>query len=667
MLTSMNSRTVFAATVAALTLAVPGLAWSEGQTAVSPTGLAGEAVADEGQARISTQGGLPGKGPGKAAMGAGKPGGNRLQFPQTRAIYDPAGGRKGRNVARPDMPLCSNWQGGPKGTLLPAGGGDGPLPPPGQHGMIALGFSEACDGGEGLLKFSSRGDGFFAEGTIYREDIGTYTAPDGTRVVNDRERQTYRIAAGWIGQDGSFLSFGTRRVERDKVLFQGIGPGSDTRKFDVEGYDLAGKIMLDGDFASQLRFKINHNQIDKITDNFTYRTVAAEQKVETVLDGTSVNAMAAIDGGDAGFKWTLGLDYASDQRDADKFRGATLAPYSTNFADAKVAVTGLTADGTWAFGTGRRLLAGLRVEHVDASLGDMDRSFAAPTPRQLLQQTYGYTGNGKTTETNFGAKLRFEQDLSDNRGLWFAGLSYTPRTADPRERYFTGYSGVLEKIWIGNPDLDPERHVMLELGGGMRSGPWTLAGRAYADWARDFIIGDRARGQAGILVSDNRNIYRNVDAFIGGLEGAATYEWKNGVYAGAEIWLTYGQNTTDDRAIAQIPPAEAALKLGWKGGQVLFEGTWHLVASQSRLDDDISTGSGADGNGSGGALGAGYGTLDLAANWTPRKNTSFSVGVENVFDKAYVPLIERGDTDNPFLFNPTAPGRSLWARAIIRF
>ncbi|MBN2631149.1 MAG: TonB-dependent receptor [Rhodobacteraceae bacterium] len=666
MLTKLNSRPIFTATVAAITLAVPGLAWSEGQTAVSLTGLDAEAVADAGQARISTQGGSPEKGPGKTVMKADKPGEKKPVAPQTRAIYDPAGGRKGRNVARLDMPLCSNWQGGPKGTLLPAGAGDGPLPRPGQHGMIALGFSEACERGEGLLKFSSRGESFFAEGTIHTEDIGTYTAPDGTRVVNDRDRQTYKIAAGWIGEDGSFLSFATRRMQRDKILFQGVGPGSDTRKFDVEGYDLVGKIMLDGDLASQLRFKISHNQIDKITDNFTYRPVSG-QKAKTILDGTSANAMAAIDGGGAGFKWTLGFDYDLDQRNADKFRGAALAPYSTDFADAKIAVTGLTADGTWTLGAGRRLLAGLRVEHVDASLDDMDRSFATPTPRQLLQDTYGYTGNGKTTETNFAAKLRFEQDLSGNRSQWFAGLSYTPRTADPRERYFTGYSGDPLKMWIGNPDLDPERHLMLELGGGMRSGPWTLASRAYADWAEDFIIGDRARGQAGILVDDDRNIYRNVDAFIGGLEGSAIYEWKNGFYAGAEIWLTYGQNTTDNRAIAQIPPAEAALKLGWKGEQVSLGGTWHLVSSQPRLDDDIFTGSGSDGDGYGGALGAGYGTLDLAANWTPRKDMTFGVGIENVFDKTYVPLIERGDTDNPFLFNPTAPGRSLWAKAIIRF
>ncbi|WP_132696645.1 TonB-dependent receptor domain-containing protein [Rhodovulum steppense] len=650
-------------TVAAFALGAPGhVRAGDNGAAVAPSSIAG--VGTDGRTLdIVTRGARPGKD-------------QKPQTRQTRAIYDPAGGQDGRNLPRPDLPLCANWRGGPRGTLLPAGPGGSGLPQPGRHGLIGLGYSKACERTEAVLQFSTRGDRFFARGTIYSEDVGAYRAPEGPLVRSDRERLSYSLGAGLVGRNGSFLSFDARRLERDRILFQGNATGADTRRFDVEGYDLAGTYVLDGSGATRLRVEGRFNRIDRINDNFSFRGPPPTRS-EVRLDRETVDVLAVIDGGGAGFIWTLGIEYASDQRDGTRYQGPALTPQSPNYADARVASTALTAEGTWTLAPESRLKTGLRLDHVDARLGDIDRSGmltgggATPTPRQMFAATYGYGGEGRKSETNLGAGLRFERDFNGQQGQLFAGLTYTPRTADPRERYLTSFTPAtapqIFSTWIGNPDLDPERHAMLEVGGNTSRGPWTLAGRAYADWVEDFILWDRARGQAGVTRADNVNIYRNVDAFIAGLEAKATYRWDNGVWAGAEVWLTHGENTTDNRPIAQIPPAEAALKLGWKGKTISVEGTWHLVAKQSRLDNDFVTGSGADGDGRGGALAAGYGSLDLAANWSPRPNTILSLGVANVFDKDYIQLIERMDIDDPFKINPTAPGRSLWAGATIRF
>lgn len=583
------------------------------------------------------------------------------RIPATKAIYDPAGGSGARNLPRFDQPLCLNWRGGPKGTLLPSDMTAPALPMPGKHGVIGLGYSSACDRSEALLSFSNRGDHAFVRGTIYSENKTGYTAADGSSVQNGSERLGISVGGGFFRPDGSFLSLDLRRMQRDKVRF--AGASADTRLLEVSRADLAGKYVFDGGAINQLRFKATILDINKINDNFTYRT-PAPQPLEVHVNRKTANIGLALDGGGGTFKWTLGAHYASDERDATRYMGPLLLSQSPNFADAKVAVTSLTADGTWALAHDQRIKAGLQFDYVDASLGGMDRTVTmpVPTPRQVFMATYGYAGTGSETESNIGGSLRYERDLADKTGLFFAGLSRKIRTADPRERYFTSIVGTPAGMWIGNPNLKPEKHHMLELGAGWKTGPWELAGRVYADYVDDFILWDRARGQAGVVAADGRNIFRNVDAFIGGVEASATYKFGNGFWAGGDIWLTRGENQTDHRAIGQIPAAEAALKLGWGNDTFSAQSRLRLVSASSRLDDNLTSGSGVDGAGL-----SGYGLLDVSATWKPKPNVAINFGIENILDKTYTPLIERSDIASPTMVSTTGSGRSVWVNATFKF
>lgn len=588
------------------------------------------------------------------------------RIPTTTSIYDPSGGEMGRNMRRFDQPLCMNWRGGPKGTLVPSDRTPPAVPPmPGMHGMVGLGFSGACDRGEAFLSFSNRGENAFVRGMVYSENKSGYTAPDGDFVETSSDRLAYSFGAGVFRPDGSFLSLDLRRMERDKVRF--AGAPIDTTNLDVSRADLAGKLVFDTGVFNQLRFSARLMDIDKTNDNFTYRTPPMQVEVQVERKTTDIGV--ALDGGGGGFKWTLGVGYASDERDATRYMGPALVSQSPNFADASVAITSLNADGTWALSPDRRVKAGMRIDYVDASLGGMDRTVAmpTPTPRQVFGATYGYTGSGRESETNISGSVRFEQDMADKMGMFFVGLSREVRSANPRERYFTSISGAPFNMWIGNPGLKAEKHYMLEAGAGWKGGPWELAGRVYTDHVDDFILWDRARGQAGVVATDNRNIFRNVDALIGGIEGSVKYKIGNGFWTGADIWLTRGENLTDDRPIGQIPPAEAALKLGWANKKFSVETRLRLVSKSTRLDDNYLTGSGVDGNGMGGALGGGYGLVDVLATWKPRPNMMVNMGIENLLDKSYTPLIERDDIYNPGRFNPTGSGRSLWVSATFKF
>ena len=146
-----------------------------------------------------------------------------------------------------------------------------------------------------------------------------------------------------------------------------------------------------------------------------------------------------------------------------------------------------------------------------------------------------------------------------------------------------------------------------------------------------------------------------------GVEATAKYKFGGGFWAGADIWLTRGQNTTDNRAIGQIPPAEAALRLGWANQKFSIETRLRLVAEQTRRDASPAFGSGVD------STTSGYGVLDISGTWKPKPNMAISFGIENVLDKAYTGHIERKDIAFPGYANPVAPGRSIWVKATMRF
>lgn len=583
------------------------------------------------------------------------------RVPTTTAIYDPVNASAARNLPRYDQPLCTNWRGGPKGTLLPANMTPPAIPMPGKHGIASIGYSSACDRNEALLSFSNRGQNAFVRGMIYSENRSGYTAPDGTNVETSSDRLGFSVGGGVFRPDGSFLSLDFRRMQRGEIRY--AGAPVDTRKLDVSRLDAAAKYVFDGGAFNQLRFNAKVIEIDRINDNFTYRT-PTPQPLEVYVNRKTADIGVALDGGGGAFTWTLGGNYNSDTRNATRYMGAALASQSPNFADATVATTSITADGTWALAHASRIKAGLQFDYIDASLGGMDRTVTmpTPTPRQVFIATYGYTGTGSETETNIGGSLRFERDLAHKEGLFFAGLSREIRTADPRERYFTSIVGMPAGMWIGNPNLKSEKHHMLEAGAGWKTGQWELAGRVYADHVDDFILWDRARGQAGVVATDGRNIFRNVDAFIAGVEASAKYKFGNGIWAGGDIWLTHGENLTDNRAIGQIPAAEAALKLGWSKEKFSVQSQLRLVAASSMVDSSTATGSGVDG-----ANISGYGVLDVSATWKPKPNVAINFGINNLLDKTYTPLIERSDIAAPTLVSATASGRSAWVSASFKF
>jgi len=333
---------------------------------------------------------------------------------------------------------------------------------------------------------------------------------------------------------------------------------------------------------------------------------------------------------------------------------------------------GLFAELHLPLGEVDSLRAGLRYDRVTSEAGRADQRAAgiagAGTPNELYRAYYGRTADDHR-EDNLGGLLRYEHALGKGDSLLFAGLSRSVRTADASERFLAANAapaadGTFPSRWVGNPGLAPEQHYQAEIGLSWDGGPWSAGASLFHDWVDDFILRDRAHGQAGILRNDNATLYRNVSARLWGLELEGTLRWSQ--HWSSRLGLAYVQarNTSDERWIAQIPPLEGRLALDYRQADWHLGATLRFAAKQDKVDDSILTGS---------ALDAGrtpaWAALDLVGDKQLGRNLRLQVGVENLLDATYAYHVSRANSDpfNPEAVQVNEPGRSLWLKVMAEY
>lgn len=81
----------------------------------------------------------------------------------------------------------------------------------------------------------------------------------------------------------------------------------------------------------------------------------------------------------------------------------------------------------------------------------------------------------------------------------------------------------------------------------------------------------------------------NVDARIMGGELGASYQLTGNWKTDASLAYAWGKNSSDDRALPQIPPLEARFGLTYEEGDWSAGSLWRVVAPQNRIARDQAT------------------------------------------------------------------------------
>lgn len=158
----------------------------------------------------------------------------------------------------------------------------------------------------------------------------------------------------------------------------------------------------------------------------------------------------------------------------------------------------------------------------------------------------------------------------------------------------------------------------------------------------------------------------NIDARIMGAELGASYAFTANIKGNASLAYAYGKNSSDGRAMPQIPPLEARFGLGYEQGNFSSSVLWRVVAAQNRIDEGRGNVVGKDFGPS-----AGFGVFSINSAYRLSENWKVSAGLDNLFDKNYSEHLNLagnagfGYVDNSIRVNEA--GRTWWTRVDMSF
>lgn len=518
-------------------------------------------------------------------------------------------------------------------------------------GTLAAGANSNGNGYETAGTFAyDLGGGFFIEGSAEVKGADNYTDGAGREERSAYDQRSTGLTFGY--DDGTLdLAFDIERDLAEDVLFAGAGMDSPFSETDV--YRLRGGIDLNMGVLTRIEGSLYSSAVDHVMDNFTLRPNAGTRmRVPSTSDtiGGRIEAQLAFGATTA----KIGLDHQANDKLAIAYGGgAPLLPQIlasdpavarfVMWPDVTIAQTGLFAETETALSQSTTLKLGLRYDHVRASAGLAGglAGAPAPTPNSLYTLRYGTTFDAARHEDNFGALARIEHQITPDL-MVFAGLSTSARTADATER------AMARSEWVGNPDIAPEQHNQFDLGVEAAGNTWALNATAWVDKVDDYILRDQF-SVAGV------STYRNVSALLAGVELSGSWARDGWVVNGDLAW-TWGDNRSDNRPLAQIPPLQGSLSLARDQGLWQAGGRVNFATAQNRIDPSRDPGATA-----------GYATLDLFGSYDLSEKAVLIAGVDNVFDKQYARHLSRSNTFDTSVTRVAEPGRSLYLKVEARF
>lgn len=518
----------------------------------------------------------------------------------------------------------------------------------------------------GLSITGNGADGYArAYGNFHRAD--NYEDGAGRSVRSAYNSLSGGLETGWRYAPGSEMGLSFERTETEDVLFSGAGMDAPEDSVETYRFSLDHAVTAAGPLTG-VSAQAYWSGVDHVMDNYSLRT-AGMMKMLTETESDTYGGRLAVD-----LTWgetavELGVDHRTNTRVAYSYSGMTamtptdptlLASYM--WPDVSIADTGLFGEATVPLGQGTVLTAGARADIVRVEAGKADATVAGgmglTTARQLYAATYG-TSDTDADETNLSGVLRVTHDFGPVTA--WAGASRSVRTADATERgivrFAAGSNG-----WVGNPGLDPEKHHQLDVGVKREGTGWAVSLGGWVDEVDDFITRDTARGQSGVLRTDGASIFRNIDARLAGAElSAEVRPWRDLALSGTAAY-TWGENTTDNRPLYQIPPLQGSVEVAWAPEDWTAGTRMRWALRQGRVDMDAAAGSGLDVRET-----PGYAAFDLFASYGGLDGLEIRGGVTNLFDQVYANHLSRSNGVDPQMVQVNEPGRSFYLQGVVEF
>jgi len=496
-----------------------------------------------------------------------------------------------------------------------------------------LGADAVVGSDEGYVRFITH----HSEGEDYDDGLGN-------RVDAEYKSESNALLAGirlgeYTTLQASFEKSGEEDVEFPGALMDSPFADSENTRIKLAHQFQSGAI-------EQLKVDLYQSDVVHLMQN---AKMAAPSSSDT--EGFRV----VLEANAADIDWTFGVDTQNNDRQAiANMRSNGMAAF-THWPGVSIDQSGFFVEGETALGDDDMLKAGLRYDRVEASASRANQPIGmmgVNTPTKLYESKYGTTDTD-SNEDNIGGLISWTHRINPQYSVETT-LSRSVRTADATERYIAkAMMNGMGPRWVGNPQLDPEKHHQLEvaLESNTQDLNWMLSG--WYNQVDDYILRQTVGGD---------DIYRNVDAELFGVEFEVSYQLNANLTAGTSLAWLKGNNEDDGTDLSRISPLELTSTLDYVQSNWKVGAEWKLVDGQNDVCLSGSSCGGQDVRAT-----PGYGLINLHGEYATAEGLTVAMGIDNLFDKFYTLHESRDYVLDSTPVQVAEPGRNVWIKVSGRF
>ncbi|MGG7597400.1 TonB-dependent copper receptor [Pseudomonas sp. WC1] len=469
---------------------------------------------------------------------------------------------------------------------------------------------------------------------------------NGDTVPSRWDKWNGDVSLGWTPDADTLLELTAGKGDGEA---RSAGRGMDGSQFKRESLGLRFEKSNLGEVLDKVEAQVYYNYADHVMDNYTLRTPSGSgmmgMPMVSNVDRRTMGARIKATWRWADVQLISGIDAQTNEHRQRGGMGVNAHKGQPWTKDADFHNYGAFGELTW-YATGEdRLITGARLDR--ASARDFRKGSA----------TEGDT-RADTLPSGF---VRYEHDLAAIPATTYIGLGHTQRFPD----YWELFSPKRAPAGSVNAfdGIKPEKTTQLDFGIQYRDERLEAWASGYVGQIRDYILFDYQRNMMGNLTSQAQNI----DARIMGGELGAAYKLTENWKADATLAYAWGKNSSDGKALPQMPPLESRLGLTYSRDTWSVGALWRLVAEQNRIAQNQGNVVGKDYDKS-----AGFGVFSLNGAYKVNNNLKLSAGVDNLFDKAYAEHLNlAGNAGFGYPANSTQPvnepGRTFWTKVDFSF
>ncbi len=496
---------------------------------------------------------------------------------------------------------------------------------------------------------------FYGQLTATRAASDDYEDGAGQTVHSEYDRWSANAALGWTPDDYTRLELTGVRSDGEAAY---ADRAMDGVAFDRENLGLHFERDELSEHVRRVEAQVYYNYVDHVMDNYSLRifTPSATMPYGSVSnpDRRTTGGRAAVEvAWGEGATLTVGADLQENDHSLRSTMNQDLRPYRSlaRVDDAWFRSVGLFGEFDWQFGGRDRLIAGLRADAWDAR---DERETLRVGMTAVPNPTAGESRDA-TLPSGFA---RYERDLARAPATAYLGLGHVQRFPDYWELVSAGKEATDS---LSAFHTDAERTTQLDTGLVFAGRRLSASVSAFYSDVDDYILIETAYPKG----MRNTTVTRNVDARTWGGEADAAWALAARWQLMGTLAYTRGENRSDDRPLAQMPPLEVRTGLNYEDPRWSAGVLWRLVAAQDRYALN-------QGNIVGQDLGptAGFGVLSLNGAWRPSSAILVSAGIDNLLDKLYAEHLSRGGAMVSGFEQTTRvnePGRTLWIKVAGRF